>query len=61
LPTNAPSLTEAQRRALALGDDLRWCILVEAGNSSQVMIRTGQPARVLVLCLGERLAEGKRG
>jgi hypothetical protein len=51
-----PALTEAQRRALALGDELRWCIAVEAAGE-QVTIRRGMPGRTLVLRLGELPAD----
>ena len=46
-----PTLTEAQRRALALAIEERWAVAVEARDGTRVQVRPGRPGRVLVLLL----------
>jgi hypothetical protein len=53
LQTSAPALSEAQRRALAIGDEERWQIIVEAADGTRLQLRRGHPERVLILRLGE--------
>ena len=46
-----PSLTEGQRRALALALEERWAVAVEARDGTRVHLRPGRPGCLLVLCL----------
>jgi hypothetical protein len=48
----APTLTDAQRCAVALAEGTGWRIIVEAADGSRLRLRQGHPARNLVLLLG---------
>lgn len=48
----APTLGEAQRRALAIAESERWRIVAEGADGQRVTLRAGRRRRVLVLRLG---------
>lgn len=51
MPTNAPTLTDAQCRALAIAEAERWQIWYEAATGDRVRLRHGRPDRLLLLTL----------
>lgn len=55
MKTSPSSLTDVQRRALALAQAERWTIWAESRDGTRVRLRPGHPGRHLVLLLAGAL------